>query len=58
MQVNFQAKTGLITMVDCLHVAIAKTNNLLFVTHEGKIGVLKEFYENITTFNHLSKMFS
>ncbi|MBI3412857.1 MAG: hypothetical protein HY051_02125 [Candidatus Aenigmarchaeota archaeon] len=45
-------------MVDCLHVAIAKTNSLLFITHEGKIGVLKEFYENVDTFNHFSKVFS
>lgn len=44
-------------LADCLHVDIAKRNQLCFVTYEKKIGVLKELYDNIMTENKLMKQF-
>lgn len=41
--------------MDCLHLDLAKSNELVFVTFEKKIGTLKELYGNIMTFNKLMK---
>jgi len=41
--------------IDCMHVDLAKTNELTFVTQEDRLGKLKDEYENIMTFNKLSR---
>ncbi|MBI3413353.1 MAG: hypothetical protein HY051_04725 [Candidatus Aenigmarchaeota archaeon] len=42
---------------DCLHVGLAKLNNLWFITHDDKIGKIKPLYENIMTDTKLMKQF-
>lgn len=44
-------------LADCIHVDIAKRNDLCFITYEKKIGRLKEFYDNIITESKLMKQF-
>jgi len=44
-------------VLDCIHVDIAKTNDLLFITNEDKFGLLKDLDCHIMTFNKLVKQF-
>lgn len=40
-------------LMDCLHVDIARRNDLWFITHDDNVGKLKPLYENIMTDNKL-----
>ena len=42
-------------LIDCMHLDIAKSHDLFFVTHEAKMGELKPLYENIMTDEKLMK---
>jgi hypothetical protein len=42
-------------IIDCIHVDIAKHHDLFFVTYEGKIGRMREFYDKIMTEKKLLK---
>ncbi|MDO8538051.1 MAG: hypothetical protein Q7S21_04155 [archaeon] len=42
---------------DSIHVAIAKYQDLIFVTHDTKATILSKLYNNILTDNHLFKLF-
>ena len=44
-------------LIDCMHIDIAKSHELFFITHEKKIGQLKKLYENIMTDDKLLKQF-
>ncbi|OGI14774.1 hypothetical protein A3K63_02775 [Candidatus Micrarchaeota archaeon RBG_16_49_10] len=44
-------------LIDCIHLDIAKSNELCFITDEKKIGKLKAVYGNIMTENKLMKQF-
>ena len=44
-------------LIDCMHLDIAKSHDLSFVTHEAKMGELKPLYENIMTDDKLMKQF-
>ena len=44
-------------LIDCIHLDIAKSNELCFITDEKKIGKLKNLYKNIMTENKLMKQF-
>lgn len=45
-------------LVDCIHVDLAKSHDLFFITHERDMGVLKEFYEKIMTDDKLMKQYA
>jgi len=45
-------------LIDCIHVDIAKSHDLTFVTYEKKIGRMKEIYDHILTENKLMKLYS
>jgi hypothetical protein len=45
-------------LVDCIHLDIAKSNDLFFVSHEDKIGKLKDLYPKIMTDKKLEKQFT
>ena len=42
-------------LADCLYVDIARRNSLSFITHESRIGRLKELYDNTMTDDKLMK---
>jgi predicted nucleic acid-binding protein len=44
-------------LVDCIHVDIAKSHELCFLTDDRKIGNLKKIYGNIMTANKFAKQF-
>ena len=45
-------------LVDCIHLDIAKSHELCFLTDEKKMGNLKTFYKNIMTENKFMKQFN
>ncbi len=45
-------------LADCIHVDLAKSHDLFFITHERDMGVLKEFYEKIMTDDKLMKQYA
>jgi hypothetical protein len=42
-------------LIDCIHVDLAKSHDLYFITHEKDMGILKEFYDKIMTDDKLMK---
>lgn len=45
-------------IIDCIHVDLAKSHDLFFITHEKNMGVLKEFYDKIMTDDKLMKQYA
>ena len=44
-------------LADCIHVDVARSHDMFFVTHERDMGVLKEFHEKIMTDDKLMKQY-
>lgn len=44
-------------LADCIHLDIARQNEIWFVTYEKRMGELKEYYENIMTEDKLMKQY-
>lgn len=44
-------------LIDCIHVDLAKSHDLFFITHDRDIGVLKEYYEKIMTDDKMMKQY-
>ena len=44
-------------MIGKIHVCIAEHEDLWFVTHDNKLGEIKQLYGKITTDTHLLKLF-
>lgn len=45
-------------IVDCIHIDLAKSHELCFVTAENKIGKIKALYKDIVTENKLMKQYT
>lgn len=45
-------------ILDCIHVDVAKSHDLFFITYEKKIGRIKDLYKKIMTENKLMKQFN
>jgi hypothetical protein len=44
-------------VLDCVHIDMARTNDLTFVTTEKKLGRIKELYDQVMTENKYIKQF-
>lgn len=44
-------------LIDCIHVDLARSHDLLFVTHDRELGRIKEHYEKIMTDDKLMKQY-
>lgn len=44
-------------LADCIHLDIARQNDIWFVTYEKRMGELKEYYSNIMTEDKLMRQF-
>ncbi len=44
-------------IIDCMHIDLAKSHDLFFITHERELGVMKEFHEKIMTDDKLMKQY-
>lgn len=44
-------------IIDCIHIDIAKSHELFFISNEKKIGRVKDIYKHVMTENKLMKQF-